>query len=203
MRATASMIVALLAAGCAPSNGTVDVPGPVRSFDPVAALPQVQAFVGGGAKLVSLKAVHVRGDGTVDLEAPYHQDDPITYRFVRPSRAVPDPNVPIGARGKVLPFEAIVVHVTRPHTVYVTCSGGRGRCEWRHQGMRSYGPYGAESESVPPAPGCGLRSLWSEANRRGAPANAVATIVYTKDGFDFAIPDTPTALHFDSECHAR
>src|SRR5262249_565115 len=40
-------------------------------FDPVAALPQVQAFVGAGSELISMQAQYIRPDGTMDLNAQY------------------------------------------------------------------------------------------------------------------------------------
>jgi hypothetical protein len=195
--------VALL--GCAPSKGTVDVPGPVEAFDPMAALPRVLAFAGAGAQLVSIKAVHVRSNGTIDLGAGYHRDVPVKYSFVRPSGATEDPSMPVGARSTPSLFEEVLVTVAKPKDVYVRCSDGKGNCMWRHRGMEArrsgsdtVGPAGSV-----PLPACGIERLWQEARGNGAPADAVATVAYGKDGFSFEIPGTEVRLRFDATCKVK
>ena len=202
-----SIVVALLALGlaCAPTNDTVDVPGPVRRFDPLAALSRVTAYAsreGHPASLVMFKAIHVRSDGTIDLEASYHRETPVTYRFIRTSAAVPDLNVPIGARTPVQPFVEVRVEVQKPEDHDVQCSGGRGRCTWRHLGMDKH-VFGRDKDESAPIPECGLAALWREARQNGAPADAVATIEYDKSGFSFQIPNTKVALRFDRGCRLQ
>lgn len=193
--------------GCAPDRGTVDVPGAVRAFDPIVALPKVQAFAGPGAQLVSFKANHARSNGTIDLEAPYHREDPVKYTFVRPSGSVEDLNVPVGARRKHSPLWRVDVTVSKTQDIYYICppAKAKGRCTWTNRGMaaESWENTSISSADAVPLPTCGIDRLWQEASRLGAPADAVATVSYDKTGFAFEIPGTPTKLHFDARCQAK
>jgi hypothetical protein len=200
-------LAALSLLGCAPDRGTVDVPGAVGAFDPIAALPKVQAFAGPGAQLVSFKANHVRSNGTIDLKAPYHREDPVKYSFVRPSGSVEDPNVPVGARSKHSPLWRVDVTVSKPQDIYYICppAKAKGRCMWTNRGMaaETWENTNISSADAVPLPTCGIDRLWQEARRLGAPADAVATVGYGKDGIAFEIPGTPTNLHFDARCQVK
>ena len=65
-----------------------------------------------------------------------------------------------------------------------------------------YADAGLDAQFVPP-PRCSFAALWAQAEQRGAPANAVATITYDTSGYDFAIRETSILLRFDSNCRMR
>jgi hypothetical protein len=52
-------------------------------------------------------------------------------------------------------------------------------------------------------PRCAFARLWDTARTRGAPAAAVAVIVYDADGYDFRIEGTPFTLEFDHDCQLK
>jgi outer membrane protein assembly factor BamB len=162
----------------------------------------VQAFAGAGAQLVSFKANHVLSNGTIDLEASYHSGAPVEYVFLRPSGAVEDPTVPVGARSKPDPFVRVSVTVSKPR--YYSVRGDRGGyIKRRNRGMEASRWGSASQADAVPLPACGLDRLWQEARRLGAPADAVATVTYDKYGFAFEIPGTPTKLQFDANCQVK
>jgi hypothetical protein len=52
-------------------------------------------------------------------------------------------------------------------------------------------------------PTCDFARLWSVALERGAPADAVASIEYNAEGYEFRIQDTDVRLEFDTNCRPR
>jgi hypothetical protein len=190
-------------------ENSVDVPGPIRQFDPIAALPKVLSYAGAGAELVSIEVLHAREDGTVDLKADYYPGwtVPVRYQVVRPNQAQPDPSIPLGARPASAPFELVEIEVMKPHWRTVTTNGS----EWtsKHRGMLAESKSGLSGsmpasgngrETVAQPPQCNLAQLWQVARQRSAPAGAVATIRYDRSGYHFTIPQTAIDFHVDSSC---
>lgn len=202
--------VSLLATDCSCTyENSVDVPGPIRQFDPIAALPKVMNYAGAGAELISIDVLHAREDGTVDLEADYYPGwtVPVHYLVVRPNQAQPDPSIPLGARPAVSPYELVEIEVMKPHWRTVDTNDS----EWtsKHRGMLAEsrsGPAGSMPasgsgrETVTRPPQCNLAQLWRAARERGAPTGAVATIHYDRAGYHFTIPQTALDFRLDASC---
>jgi hypothetical protein len=180
-------------------EGTTDVPGDTRRFDPIAALPAVKTFAGGGAELVSIDALYVREDGTQDLEASYAgNNDSTTYHLVRANSEKVDTTAPVGARKPKLPYETVVVAISKPHGVSQSVNGGPPQSK-THKGMevRPQGP--VADKKVVQAP-CSFAKLWGVAKANGAPAGAVAKIQYDATGYTFGIDGAGVTLRFDTAC---
>lgn len=200
----------LLPGGCSCTyENSVDVPGDVHRFDPIAALPAVLAYAGAGAQLIAIDVLHAREDGTLDLEADYYPGwtIPVRYHVVRPTQAQADPSLPVGARPALAPFERLEIEVMKPHWRTVDTNDS----EWtsKHRGMLASGgrgvaasqPAGLGPRDAPvAAPSCDLAALWQVARQRGAPAGAVATIRYDAAGYHFVIPQTAVDFQVDGSC---
>jgi hypothetical protein len=187
-------------------GGTVDPPGDPRAFDPVAQYPAVAAFAGPGVALLRMRAEQVRSDGRLDLGADYQPSPRAQYDFVREVPAPPEAP-PLGAGAPVDGrwHQRIEVDLSRPGTLrYVHKVGKDGILETQYvlRGMerREDEPTGAPIESGIAPPACPLRELWKLALARGVPANAVASIEYDRDGYDFGVRGTRWSLHFAAEC---
>lgn len=176
---------------------TRPVPGPIRAFDPVGQLERVTAFAGKEAKLVSIKAVYVKSDGTLDLKAKYKPS--VLYQFYRPIYEVREGNdLPLGAGGRkgdsLLSCEIVSVTVRKGY-VYTTTVNGDSSTH-RDPGMsrvsQKFDDNRFATEIVPP-PGH-FSEIWKMAMAKDAPRDAVAVITYDKDGYDFMIQGT--VYHF-------
>jgi hypothetical protein len=146
---SAVVLVAALVAGCV-YDGSVKAPGDPRAFDAVAVLPEVDAFAGDDAKLVSIEAEYVRPDGTADTRASYvdRSDRVAVYRFIVPFEppATPkrDASVPLGVGPGPTQWpelEGIEVEIVRPYWVNSVVVSGNTRSESvdKHRGMRNKG----------------------------------------------------------------
>ncbi|MFH1808039.1 MAG: hypothetical protein ABIJ09_04800 [Pseudomonadota bacterium] len=199
-----------VAGGCSCTyENSVDVPGDVHRFDPIAALPAVLAYAGPGAQLLGLDVLHAREDGTLDLEADYYPGwtVPVRYQVLRPSTQTVDPSIPLGARPALEPLESVEIEVMKPHWRTVDTNGSewtskhRGMLGGTRRGVASSRPAtGSGSGAVASAPGCDLGTLWQVARQRGAPSGAVATIHYDAAGYRFAIPQTSVDFQVDASC---
>jgi len=187
-------------------GGTVDPPGDSRAFDPVARYPEVAAYAGSGASLLRMRADQVRSDGHLDLGADYQPSPRVQYDFVR---EVPAPaNAPplgAGAPADGRWHQRIEVDLGRPGTLRYMRKVGKGRIEERTyvaRGMdrREDEPSGATVEKGVAPPACPLQRLWRQATARGVPENAVASIDYDRDGYDFSVRGTRWSLHFGADC---
>ena len=191
-------MLALAACDCT-YEGSVEIPGDVHAFDPVAAAPAVQRFAGPGARLAKLVIQHCPASGLLDLEAAYYPGwtVPARYLFVRPTQAHVDPSLPVGARPEVAPTEGVEVEVMKDHWRHVSSNGSES--DQHHRGMHA-SVESAPSDPPTALPACPLSRLWAVARTRGAPADAVATITYDATGYEFEIQGTPVALRFDASC---
>lgn len=201
MRTLDTAALALLVlAGCFTADNTAPLPGDARNFDPVAHFAAMAAYAGPDARLVSMRAMFVRTDGTLDLEADYHPY--VDAAFV--IKATPED---AKAQGPVAPgsgFAAgdairLQLSVRAPATYHVQSGGS----EWdeRHLGMdRRPGGKPGGSERFAEPPRCGFAALWSAARQRGAPDDVVANIDYAADGYTFAANGRDFRMRFAPDC---
>jgi hypothetical protein len=186
-----------------------------RRFDPFAALGEVRAKVGVGGRLTEIDASFVRSDGTMDLKASYKPAPNVTYRFLAPLDKAPENAPPIGAgRG---PDDVWVQDVTvrcyepgmRRH-VSRTSGGSTSSYSYTNEGMDidrgtpSMRSLGDALED----PKLTTKEMWDLAIKKGADKNAVATIKYDADGYEFRISGLSFNLEWDkngefNEGHSR
>lgn len=187
-------------------GGTVDPPGDPRAFDPVARYAEVARYAGAGTTLLQMRAEQVRVDGTLDLAADYQPAPRVQYDFVR---EVPPPaNAPplgAGAPADGRWHQRIEVDLSRPGALRLVRKVGNGsilETQYIVRGMerREDTPTGATIDAGVAPPACPLQRLWQQAIDHGVPANAVASIDYGRDGYDFSVRDTHWSLHFAPDC---
>jgi hypothetical protein len=175
------------------------------AYNPIAQFDEARAFAGPEAQLVDFHANGVRSDGTVDLTVTSFNAF-VTYEFV--NRVPPPENAPpVGAGGAAdgVYYEPVRIEAFRPGTMRTISQTGGGmsvRSQVINQGlMRTAGDVTANiaGEVIPP-PACSFAALWQIAiEREDAPANAVASIRYDEDGYDFNIQGV-ASLDFDTNC---
>ncbi len=188
---------------------TTTISGDASAYDPFAALPAVTAFAGDGAQLAEIEAAQVRSDGTQDLTADYEAPRPrTTYTFFREAPR-PDNAPPVGAGGTTDGpwYEPITVEAYRPGEMSQIRQTGGGvsiSTQFVNKGLKRTVQDPTTNlafvEGFVEAPACTTRQLWSSAIERGAPANAVATITYDLDGYEFSILGTGFSLNFNADC---
>lgn len=191
------------------SKNSIAVVGDVTVFDPILAIPgQVSDFAGDEVKLISLEAKFVKSDGTMDLTAGYHAR--ADYEFVRVLDEPPADAPPVGAGGSLddLWFEPVRVSVYDPGVVrHITSTGGNFSYSgnYVHKGMEiDVGkPVSKLSKPWVDMPVCSFGSLWTLAIGKGAPKDAVATITYDENGYEFVIRDAKIDLLFDENCQVN
>lgn len=189
---------------------TARIPGNAIHFDPISSYVSVHAHAGSDAKLTKIEATSVRSDGTLDLMAEYIPSPRVTYTFYRVLDQAPPDAPPIGAGGGTDGrwYEPLNVQVYKPwdlRSVNRVDENGRSEYQYYNLGMErnTLDPVGAPPGDEILAPTCAFHELWKSALVMGAPAEAVATIVYDQDGYTFAIPGTPTKWAFDRDCRLR
>jgi hypothetical protein len=192
---------------------TTPISGDAAAFDPFDALEEVWAFAGAGALLAEIEAAQVRSDGTQNLNASYAPPRPrTTYVFFR-EVARPEDAPPLGASGSGGDqwYEPITVEAYQPGAMsQITQSGGgmNIQTQFVNQGLKREVEAPTNNLSFydggfVEAPKCSTRQLWAVALERGAPAEAVASITYNADGYEFNIPGANVSLEFDGNCRLR
>lgn len=185
---------------CARMMGTETYPfkSDTKHLDPFAAIEEVRAKVGTGARLVEVEADFVRSDGTMDLTATYKPAPRITYKFIVPLDKAPADAPPVGAgRG---PDDVWTQQVTvncyepgqRRHITRIS-GGSRTSYNYTNEGMeidRSTPSMGSLKSDIG-APKITTAELWKMALGKGANKAAVARIEFTDDGYEFSITGTP------------
>ncbi len=205
------VLCSLGGAGCAVD--TTLVPGDPSHFDPVVAFPKVADYAGSSKTFQALLAAYVREDGTIDLKAKYIDVDDVhvvDYVFVEWGPRSPDADFPIGARGPEAPQgKSMFVSITRSRLTHEDGSyfqGGMrrwvGEPSWTRLLPKDVHPW-KYSHGPMPAPRCPFAQLWAVARQRGAPAGAVAVIVYDPTGYYFRIDGNPFKLNFDANCTVK
>ncbi|MBL8147189.1 MAG: hypothetical protein JNL34_12455, partial [Anaerolineae bacterium] len=188
---------------------TTTLPGDANAFDSFAALAAVTAFAGEDAQLAEINAVQVRSDGTQNLNADYDAPRPNTdYVFFR---EIPRPEnaPPVGAGGTTDGqwYEPVTVSAYRPGQMSQIRRTGGGMSistQFINQGLKRQVQDPTTNlafvEDFVGPPACTTRQLWNVALEEGAPVDAVATITYNSDGYEFTIPGAAVFLSFDANC---
>lgn len=184
---------------------TLSPPGSASQFDLGAALPEVKAYVGEGAQLLSFDARHVRADGTMDLTAEYRPSPEVTYVF---TRAVPPPETapPLGTTQSSSTWQQrVTVKVSRPGQRFFVNSRQGGLTlsyNYVNKGMEktvndpalTNVPEGADRQI------CSLRDLWQQAIQLGVPQDGVATITYNGRDYRFKQHGSVKTYIFGLDC---
>ena len=191
---------------------TTGLPGDANAYDPFAALAAVTAFAGEGAQLAEINAVRVRSDGTQNLNASYDPPRPNTdYEFFR---EIPRPEnaPPVGAGGTTDGqwYEPVTVSAYQPGQMSQIRQTGGGmsiQTQFVNQGLKRQVADPTTNlafvEGFVGPPNCTTLQLWNLALEEGAPVDAVATITYNSDGYNFSIPGSGISLDFDANCKPR
>ena len=191
---------------------TTALPGDANAYNPFAALAAVTAFAGDGAQLAEIQAMQVRSDGTQDLNADYDPPRPsTTYEFYR---EIPRPAdaPPVGAGGTTDGpwYEPVTIDAYRPGQMsQIRRTGGSVSIstQFVNEGLKRQVSDPTTNlafvDSFVPAPKCTTQQLWNMALEEGARPDAVATITYNSDGYEFSIPGMAVFLQFDSNCRLQ
>ncbi|MFN0146395.1 MAG: hypothetical protein ACKVT1_07795 [Dehalococcoidia bacterium] len=184
---------------------TREAPGDARAFDPLAALPEIAAYAGEGARLISVEIALVRADGTLDLKASYTPKPQVTYTFAREIPRPADAPPPGAGGANTGPWhEPVEVRVYEPgqRRRRTTTSGGvRRTVDYVNKGMeRDVGEASAAAVAFVETPACRIAEFWKAAIAQGAPADGVARITYDADGYDFAVTGFRVSLRFGADC---
>ena len=167
------------------------IPGIRRAFKPVINFPEVAKFAGVGAELISIKAIQVESDGTMDIQARrYHPRPKIVYYFVRPFISKKTENIVIKTPDKtgtdeivietqekeeIFKYQDVKVTITYTNQFY----GGMSRIITGTD---------KKKKTISP-PKCTFKQLWDIAKNEGAIENATARINYDNSGYKFFIID--------------
>ncbi|MBC8065456.1 MAG: hypothetical protein H7Y17_11530 [Chlorobia bacterium] len=185
---------------------THSISGDPKRFDPVAAIPEVRAKVGSKAILVSFNATSVRSDGTMDLNATYSPAPSADYSFVVPLDKAPEDQTapPIGAgRGPDdVWIQRVSVKVYQPgQRRHVSRSSGSSRSSYsytnegmdvdRHSPRMEKLEKGVTDLKLTP------KQMWEIAGKLDANKEAVATIKFAGDHYEFDIVGTDIHLRWD------
>lgn len=178
-------------------------------FDAITIYPQVTEFAGANLQLTRMRAFGVRRDGTMDLTASYTPAPRVEYEFIRSLPGPPPDAPPIGAGGVAGTFwqEKVTIEIYEPGQLRRSSSstgGARFNIQWQNKGMvrrvdKPIAVQKAEATNLA-APDCPLATLWQLALARGAPPEAVATIDYGRDGYEFSIQGTSVRFRVGPNC---
>lgn len=185
---------------------TRPVPGDASRFDPIAALPDVKAYAGEGAQLISIEADYIRSDGTMELTADYTPAPNVEYKFAREvPRPADAPPVGAGGANRGSWYEPISVKAYQPGKWWSVSRSGGGvttSYSYMNQGMEreADSPENGLSDQFVADPTCSFVDLWQTAMKHDAPKEAVAVIEYNQDGYSFSISGLSVYLTFDTKC---
>jgi hypothetical protein len=173
------------------THPTRSVPGEATRFDPIAAYPSAQEYAGEGAALVSVAALYVGQDGTMDLTATPSPSPTAIYTFARESK---DPKA-TGSK-----YETLTVMVAEPYRT-VSFGAGEDVDTYVCRGMDRTVSHGGNvpTTTVPP-PKCSLAQLFSTALTRGAAPGSLASVLYGPGGYAFTINSPRLSLQFGMDC---
>lgn len=175
-----------------------------KHFDPFVGIEEVRERIGAKARLVKVDASFVRSDGTMDLTAKYKPAPRVTYEFDVPLDKAPDNAPPVGAgRG---PNDVWIQHVRvdvyepgQGRSVTRISGGSRTQYQYRNEGMdvdRGTPTMGKLKDDIG-EPKLSTQELWKAGLAKGAPQDAVATITFDEDGYEFSVTGVDARLEFD------
>ena len=185
------------------------ISGDPGHFDPYKSLAEAQAFAAKDAQLISITASYVRADGTMDLNASYSPAPNTEYKFVH--QVAPPANAPpVGAGGNAngIWYEPVTITAYQPgkrESIYERSGNTSLSYQFVNDGYsrETDDPTSTLSDPIIPAPQCNLAQFWQVAIQSyDAPPNAVATIDYTANGYDFSIADANVFVKFDTHCQS-
>lgn len=183
---------------------TRPLPGDASRFDPIASLAEIQKYAGEGTQLISINALYVASDGTLDLNASYNPR--VEFTFVREVPR-PDDAPPPGAGGSNIGpwYETITIEAYTPgqwRSVSRTSGGVRLSYTYVNKGMeREVEDPTTNIKEIIPQPACSFADLWQEVvDRYEPPPDAVAIIDYDASGYRFNINGVGIYLNFDINC---
>jgi hypothetical protein len=181
---------------------TRPVPGDASRFNPLAALPDIRAYAGEGAQLISIEADYVRSDGTMELTAEYSPSPRVEYQFVR-EMPRPADAPPIGAGGANTGpwYEPITIKAYKPGQWW-NVTRGNSEYSYMNQGLEreTSSPRNDMTDQIVADPSCSFGDFWQVALKKDAPKDAVATINYDQYGYSFSISGLSVDLRFDMTC---
>lgn len=192
----------LATAGCITAKNTAPLPGDLHKFDPIAAFPAMAAHAGPEARLVSLRAMFVAPDGTMDLAADYHPSIDATFVTRATQSDVEDQGPVAPGSGFKLGDDLSTRLTVRAPATYHVSSGGS---EWdeKHLGMdRDPGSKASGDERFAEPPRCSFAALWKDSIAAGAPQDVVAIIQYDSTGYEFRANGRDFSRRFDEHCAA-
>jgi len=176
------------------THPTRAVPGEPTRFDPIAAYPSALEYAGQGAQLVSVAALYVGQDGTMDLTATPSPSPTAIYTFVRESK---DPKA-TGAN-----YETITVMVAEPYRT-VSFGAGEENDTYVCRGMDRTVSHGGNIPAIAvPAPACPIAPMFGQALQRGAAPGALANVLYGPGGYSFTITSPRLSLQFGMDCKLK
>lgn len=176
--------------------------GDPSAFDPIAQFSEMQAFAGADAQLVAFDAQYVRMDGTLDLTADYNAnvDAEFLRQVARPDNA-PPPGVDGSGTGPWSVRISILAFEPGQGRSVTQLGGASNRYIYTNEGMsRDEDEPSIHDDAILKPPRCPFRDLWKVALEQGAPADAVATIRYNENGYDFDISGMGINLNFTPDC---
>lgn len=185
---------------------TYPISGNPSQFDPIAAIPEIRAKVSPGAVLISFNATSVRADGTIDLMATYKPAPYADYTFNVPLDKAPDGQTapPIGAgRGPDdVWIQQVTVRVYEPgqrRHVNRISGASRSSYSYTNEGMDidRQTPRMQKLEKGIDSPKVTTKQMWAIAEKLGANKEAVATIRFSGDTYEFRIMGTDIDLRWD------
>lgn len=191
---------------------TYPISGSSKRFDPIAALAEIKAKVGGDAVLLDIDARSVRSDGTMDLDAKYDPAPRTNYRFqVTLDKAPKDQEAPpIGAnRGPddvwVQNVDVDVYEPGQMRSVSRFSGNTRSTYTYTNEGMdidRSTPRMGPVVDGIKEIK-VSIKQMWDVALKLGAPKDAVATINIKDGDSTFRISGMKIDLRWDENGKLR
>jgi hypothetical protein len=183
--------------------------GDASAFDPFASYTQAVELAGDAAQLQTIRVSQVRPDGTQDLNATYSPAPDTTYTFMW--KIDPPANAPpVGAGGNNGEqwYQSVSVRAYKPgtrRTTSVTSNGSRVTFQWVNEGMAAEisSPTTSVNRPFIDPPTCSIVEFWKAGVEAGFPKDAVATLEYDADGYEFYISGRPQRLEFDKSCKLK
>lgn len=193
---------------------TFELKSDTKNFAPYLAIDDIRSHIDPGAKITSVDIAYVRSDGTMDLTAKNYRPT-VKYEFYRELTTPPKEAPPIGAGGTKEGkwYEPVTADVYEPgQWRHVTSMGGGVSRSYSYSNKGLDLDRGTPTTSVPKFiedPKCSIKDFWLVAIKKGAPADAVASIDYDESGYSFDIRGAldvkgeRISLEFDQNCKLK